>query len=719
MDLPTLREVLDATPYPLLLVIALCRNLTVPRNLAKAALVELLRAAYADRAACRAILNALSPEECAVLDDLRLAGGRLPRYHIARRHGDFRDYRPWRDDAPARPWESPISPTERLYFLGLLFWDKTTRDLLIPADLLHRFPARPAPAPSTVLPADALPGVLPAHYDLVQLLAGLEATPPRLVHGQWLPPTFLRAWGDRCAVPPARPDAPGERRTGRRRWLHYLALAGGWVGRAGTTLALTPAGWTWLAAPLATRLTALWAAFAHPAADHWNGDLWRAFRLTGYRDLEPATLVAALLRELARDRPAPGDDLGLPQTIAARLLARDPGLYCAPTSDFFAPEKTLTAHILALLNGPCTWLGALAPLDDGSLVLTSWGTHWLGLAAAPDLAPPPPFHLAADLTFTAPGLHLAPQVLVTLAACAEPLAGETERAAFRVTQATWTRALHRGRTLANLLDTLDAGAQRPLNGAERATLTAWAAETERMTVRRLTVLDVVDPAILSRLHATRRGRRLVTQTLSRRCVAIDEGKLPLLVRRLTQQEGAPPRLDLPPTTPPATSTLGRGGAALLWLTARVYRDLGDVIPLPARLPDELLERLAAEATAEDMAAAEASAARVHAAVQDALQGRAAFPVWTEITLPVTESLALIARALAAGQALAMDYYTAGRDVTSRRIVEPYRIDYRGRVRQDGQQTAYLVGFCHTAQAERVFRVDRIRALEIVALPDTD
>jgi proteasome accessory factor C len=72
-------------------------------------------------------------------------------------------------------------------------------------------------------------------------------------------------------------------------------------------------------------------------------------------------------------------------------------------------------------------------------------------------------------------------------------------------------------------------------------------------------------------------------------------------------------------------------------------------------------------------------------------------------LPVEESLAVIQEALAEGQALEMDYYTAGRDELTHRLVEPYRLEQRGDVH-------YLVGFCHRAQAERVFRVDRIRSI---------
>jgi hypothetical protein len=89
-------------------------------------------------------------------------------------------------------------------------------------------------------------------------------------------------------------------------------------------------------------------------------------------------------------------------------------------------------------------------------------------------------------------------------------------------------------------------------------------------------------------------------------------------------------------------------------------------------------------------------------------GRVPFPPYPEDGLPLAESLALIRQALAAGQALEMDYYTAGRDVITHRVVEPYRLEWRGPGRGAGEHGGrgemehsipYLVGFCHHTQSE--------------------
>lgn len=62
-------------------------------------------------------------------------------------------------------------------------------------------------------------------------------------------------------------------------------------------------------------------------------------------------------------------------------------------------------------------------------------------------------------------------------------------------------------------------------------------------------------------------------------------------------------------------------------------------------------------------------------------------------------------AVADGQAVEIDYYTYGRDERTRRVVDPYQV-----FTAEGEW--YLAGWCHRADAERRFRVDRIRAVEL-------
>ena len=57
----------------------------------------------------------------------------------------------------------------------------------------------------------------------------------------------------------------------------------------------------------------------------------------------------------------------------------------------------------------------------------------------------------------------------------------------------------------------------------------------------------------------------------------------------------------------------------------------------------------------------------------------------------------------------MRYYSASRDTTNRREVDPYRLWYAA-------GALYLVGYCHLRRDVRLFAVERIRSLTITNHP---
>ena len=63
-------------------------------------------------------------------------------------------------------------------------------------------------------------------------------------------------------------------------------------------------------------------------------------------------------------------------------------------------------------------------------------------------------------------------------------------------------------------------------------------------------------------------------------------------------------------------------------------------------------------------------------------------------------------AVAEHQQVDIDYYAFGRDDRTQRRIDPYRV-----FSDDGQW--YVVGHCHHADGERLFRIDRIHALEVL------
>jgi len=66
-------------------------------------------------------------------------------------------------------------------------------------------------------------------------------------------------------------------------------------------------------------------------------------------------------------------------------------------------------------------------------------------------------------------------------------------------------------------------------------------------------------------------------------------------------------------------------------------------------------------------------------------------------------------ALAQKRSVQMRYYSASRDATRRREVDPYRLWYAA-------GALYLVGYCHQRRDVRLFAVDRIRSLTITDHP---
>ncbi|MCE2486456.1 MAG: transcriptional regulator [Desulfurellaceae bacterium] len=69
----------------------------------------------------------------------------------------------------------------------------------------------------------------------------------------------------------------------------------------------------------------------------------------------------------------------------------------------------------------------------------------------------------------------------------------------------------------------------------------------------------------------------------------------------------------------------------------------------------------------------------------------------------------LSQAIAQTRTVQMRYYTASRDRTSRREVDPYHLRYI-----DGG--LYLIGHCHLRQDVRIFAVDRIRSLTLTNRP---
>lgn len=96
--------------------------------------------------------------------------------------------------------------------------------------------------------------------------------------------------------------------------------------------------------------------------------------------------------------------------------------------------------------------------------------------------------------------------------------------------------------------------------------------------------------------------------------------------------------------------------------------------------------------------------KIEDAAGDGAQGAAVVEVALD---PVDEQTrAVVEEALRARQRLEIAYYTPGRDTVTRRVVDPMRL-----IISEGRP--YLEAWCHRATEVRIFRLDRIRAAELL------
>ncbi len=107
----------------------------------------------------------------------------------------------------------------------------------------------------------------------------------------------------------------------------------------------------------------------------------------------------------------------------------------------------------------------------------------------------------------------------------------------------------------------------------------------------------------------------------------------------------------------------------------------------------------------DTAAVRRATVKIERAVGDA--GTSAMAV--DVTVAEEAATGAVRNALAAGRALRIQYYTAGRDAVSQRTIDPMRlliVEGRG----------YLEAWCRRAEGVRLFRLDRVEDVQALDEP---
>ncbi len=558
-------------------------------------------------------------------------------------------------------------------------------------------------------PAAHQPDPVADVFALLSLLHRHDVTP---LHGRWLPPTYARRLGRRLALPLPQP-LRSERHVPRLAFVHYLSEQAGLIAVIGGYLKPTLAAHEWLATARSAQIDHLWRAWRDTTPS--NRDLYRRYRLPGWQRDDPLADLDRLLTHLA---PCPPGQWVALDAFLDAVEAADPGLFrptdhyltlAALSDDDRAQTRRQTRHTLAaLLTGPLHWLGllSLSPLPqrggETTFSLTPTAARLLGQSTASEQPPssdPQPWRIADDLTVTIPPDAPLPDRLILETWAEEP---DEPSAPWRLTPASLIRALERGHPLAELTTLLERATGDALPVLIAETLLHWADAYGQVAIRPVTILQTADRALLEELAAHRRLRQHFRETLSPRAVVVDPAQVGALVR-LLHRHGHHPRVELPPDNP-AHSELAPEGVAYLLVAARVYAHLAEHIVLPLSIPHTLLDDLEAQLNPRQRQAVRVAVQTTldrRQRVADGWQPHSAYTV----AYPVADTLALIQRAIESQRPLDIEYYTEGRGELTRRTVEPLRLERR-------HDAPYLVAFCRLRRDERLFRVDRIKAVHL-------
>lgn len=269
---------------------------------------------------------------------------------------------------------------------------------------------------------------------------------------------------------------------------------------------------------------------------------------------------------------------------------------------------------------------------------------------------------------------------------------------WRGTAYSIARAAQHGYSLTLMEATLTRVTGQALAVEQQRQLVAWYRRYDAYQIRPVYVLSVKDPAHMDEVLSQQRWRAHIGRRLGRRHAVVGPQLIPLLARRLQTTGYA---LDAP--TLPREPGEGVQNVADSWLALEVLAGLGKMIPLPFSLSSETRYRLVEQLTLEQQAALEQKAEQVLAGVAAALRGRDAFFTHEQ---PVDSALAaLIRTALAEEVELEIAYQGLGEASPRWRRVEPHWLEEK-------EWGLYLHGYCYLAEANRVFRLDRIKAWRV-------
>ncbi|HIP96970.1 MAG TPA: WYL domain-containing protein [Anaerolineae bacterium] len=711
---------------------AICRTHGLPfdSNTTKEQAVHKLIPILTSPQVLQATWDETSAEARAALRALAENGGQMSRAEFIARFGPIRPYKPWRDEAPKRPWQMPISPAEVLAYRGLTFAVNlgTTRRpswAIVLPDEIHSELAvhlgQPLTATLPLVPASPAPGP-DITTDIFAFLAFLNRRDVRPLHSRWLPPTEIRCLAPYLTGLDSLPDGVrSERQVPYLAFIHYLAERAGLVGLSLGLLKPTLPARDWLRRPRAERIQRLWEAWCGEDKDN---KVWLRYQLPAVRNDEPLPRFHGLLKALATCEP--GHAYPLDDFLNA-LRRFDPALFQPYADSLWTGDAPANFHdaattcLRSLLTGPLAWFGVLESASQrtgesaivslsplGAALLGRGDGEWPQEVTADAHAPL--LSVRFDAQGEAPALivEASPTLPLpdrfTLEGIVPPQLDAPGR--YRLTRQRFLRALQRGHSLESILDLLERNTGDTLRPIELGTLYRWAEDFEQVRIYPALLMVVRDPALLRELCAVRRIRQKLGQTLSARAITVDASRLDQLLRQLNKR-GIVPQLERPPTTGDAEPSLSPADRVSIVAALHCAALLRDALGLDFHLPFPLVRDWQEALSQAERDAVFTLLNETERRLREYSPSQAEY----HPPFPITPLLPILEEAIARRATVEIEYHPAGdRPVTVRRV-DPLRLEQRGR-----RGTVYLIAFCHLRGEERTFRVDRIATVRGVANP---
>lgn len=617
----------------------------------------------------RRAFQQLTEAERQALVSLQAAGNSMSFWDFTDAFGQIRLYKPWQEDHPRHPWRYPVSAAERLYQLGFIVIEGKKRVCLV-ADTLDLLPPLPLPPAKIWQGESAATSVDALLTDLAVFLGSLSAQPIQPQWHRWLPPTAFRRINERLSIKEELATVRSELQTGRFRWLHYLAQVSGLMSIQGGFFAITPRAWEWLHASRQDRWEFLMRAVD---ADLQVRDrLWDQFRFVPI-SIHHWLMLRGILERLA-DQQA--------YSIHDVLTALRP----------FCPlESHLALHTALLLRDQWHWCGRVT-MKRGTVLL-----HPLHFAPESGASIQPLFQ-SNGYEIRALSIQLA-QVPVAAPLAALLAWASVDERGLVLDQANIRDALAQGQDAAGVIATLHALLQPPVPETAAAQIHRWFKQAQHLTLRHVVLLSSPDQNTINHIRADWRLRSLLAEPLSSRHLAVQAEHSHTLLQRL-ERRGLP--VSARHTASPQRRVhdhFNEDMAEYCLLAVRVYQKIRHLLPVEVTIPGALAHWLEQRMSADAPDKIEQIAEEVMHSLQVQLKGKIAAPGSVQPS-NADEIRQMVRRAYEQKLAISIEYYSPYEGQTTSRTIEPLLL-------YESAGATYLEAFCHLADDERTFRLDRI------------